>query len=105
MKNSAIVVFFTVAVALVLSFFAALALAKYRFTGRKLFIVLVIGIQMLPPTGLVIPLYVVAGPLSPGEHAQRRHPRLSDLLPAVLHMDAARLPDRHPEGARGGGDG
>jgi len=58
-KNSAIVVFFTVAVALVLSFFAALALAKYRFTGRKLFIVLVIGIQMLPPTGLVIPLYVV----------------------------------------------
>lgn len=58
-KNSAIVVFFTVVVALVLSFFAALALAKYRFTGRKLFIVLVIGIQMLPPTGLVIPLYVV----------------------------------------------
>jgi len=34
-KNSAIVVFFTVAVALVLSFFAALALAKYRFTGRQ----------------------------------------------------------------------
>ena len=58
-KNSAIVVVVTVAIALVISFFAALALAKYRFTGRKLFIVLVIGIQMLPPTGLVIPLYVV----------------------------------------------
>jgi N,N'-diacetylchitobiose transport system permease protein len=59
MKNSAIVVVAVVAIALALSFFAALALAKYRFSGRKLFIVLVIGIQMLPPAGLIIPLYVV----------------------------------------------
>jgi N,N'-diacetylchitobiose transport system permease protein len=58
-KNSAIVVAATVAIALVLSFFAAVSLAKYRFTGRKLFIVLMIGIQMLPPAGLIIPLYVV----------------------------------------------
>lgn len=57
-KNSVIVVAATVAIALALSFFAALALAKYRFTGRKLFIVLVIGIQMLPQAGLIIPLYV-----------------------------------------------
>jgi N,N'-diacetylchitobiose transport system permease protein len=57
-KNSLIVVVATVVIALVLSFFAALALAKYRFTGRKLFIVLVIGIQMLPQAGLIIPLYV-----------------------------------------------
>jgi N,N'-diacetylchitobiose transport system permease protein len=58
-KNSAIVVAATVAIALALSFFAAIALAKYRFSGRKLFIVAVIGIQMLPPAGLIIPLYVV----------------------------------------------
>jgi N,N'-diacetylchitobiose transport system permease protein len=58
-KNSVIVVVATVLIALVVSFFAALALAKYRFTGRKLFIVLVIGIQMLPQAGLIIPLYVV----------------------------------------------
>jgi N,N'-diacetylchitobiose transport system permease protein len=57
--NSAIVVVATVFLALALSFFAALALAKYRFTGRKVFIVLVIGIQMLPQAGLIIPLYVV----------------------------------------------
>jgi N,N'-diacetylchitobiose transport system permease protein len=57
-KNSVIVVVATVVIALGLSFFAALALAKYRFTGRKLFIVLVIGIQMLPQAGLIIPLYV-----------------------------------------------
>jgi N,N'-diacetylchitobiose transport system permease protein len=58
-KNSAIVVAAVVAIALALSFFAAVSLAKYRFTGRKLFIVLMIGIQMLPPAGLIIPLYVV----------------------------------------------
>jgi N,N'-diacetylchitobiose transport system permease protein len=57
-KNSVIVVVATVVISLVISFFAALALAKYRFTGRKLFIVLVIGIQMLPQAGLIIPLYV-----------------------------------------------
>lgn len=56
-KNSVIVVVVTVSIALALSFFAAVALAKYRFTGRKLFILVVIGIQMLPPAGLVIPLY------------------------------------------------
>src|SRR5690242_14029703 len=58
-KNSVIVVVATVVISLALSFLAALALAKYRFTGRKLFIVLVIGIQMLPQAGLIIPLYVV----------------------------------------------
>ena len=56
-KNSVVVVIATVFIALALSFFAAVALAKYRFSGRKLFIVLVIGIQMLPQAGLIIPLY------------------------------------------------
>jgi len=58
-KNSVIVVVATVVIALVLAFVAAIALAKYRFSGRKLFILLVIGIQMLPQAGLIIPLYVV----------------------------------------------
>jgi N,N'-diacetylchitobiose transport system permease protein len=58
-RNSIVIVLFTVAIAMVLAFLAAVALAKYRFTGRKLFIVLVIGIQMLPTAGLIIPLYVV----------------------------------------------
>jgi N,N'-diacetylchitobiose transport system permease protein len=57
--NSLIVVLATVLIALVLSFFAAVALARYRFGGRKLVIVLVIGIQMLPQTGLLIPLFVL----------------------------------------------
>ncbi len=58
-KNSLIVVLVTVGIAMTLAFLAAVALSKYRFTGRKLFIVLVIGVQMLPGAGLIIPLYVV----------------------------------------------
>jgi N,N'-diacetylchitobiose transport system permease protein len=58
-RNSLIVVSVTVALSLVLAFFAAVALAKFRFTGRKVFIVLMIGIQMLPQAGLIIPLYIV----------------------------------------------
>ncbi len=58
-KNSVIIVLVAVALSMVFAFLAAVALAKYRFTGRKLFIVLMIGIQMLPATGLIIPLYVV----------------------------------------------
>ncbi len=58
-RNSLIVVTVTVAISMTLAFLAAVALAKYRFTGRKIFIVLMIGIQMLPGAGLIIPLYVV----------------------------------------------
>jgi N,N'-diacetylchitobiose transport system permease protein len=58
-KNSLIIVCVAVALSMVLAFLAAVALAKFRFTGRKVFIVLMIGIQMLPQAGLIIPLYVV----------------------------------------------
>jgi N,N'-diacetylchitobiose transport system permease protein len=58
-KNSVIIVVVAVALSMVLAFLAAVALAKFRFTGRKLFVVLMIGVQMLPQAGLIIPLYVV----------------------------------------------
>jgi N,N'-diacetylchitobiose transport system permease protein len=57
--NSLIVVGVTVGLGVVLSFLAAVALAKFDFSGRSAFVVLMIGIQMLPPAGLIIPLYVV----------------------------------------------
>ena len=57
--NSLIVVSITVAISISIAFLAAIALARYRFTGREVFVVLVIGIQMLPQAGLIIPLYVV----------------------------------------------
>jgi N,N'-diacetylchitobiose transport system permease protein len=58
-QNSLIVVLVAVGASMVLAFLAAVALAKYRFTGQKLFVVLMMGILMLPTVGLVIPLYVV----------------------------------------------
>ena len=58
-KNTVIVVLVAVGVAMVLAFLAAVALEKYRFTGRKAFLVLLIGVQMIPGIGLIIPLYVL----------------------------------------------
>ena len=58
-RNSLIVVLATVVISIMLAFLAAVALARYRFRARTLFIILVIGIQMLPQAGLIIPLYVV----------------------------------------------
>jgi N,N'-diacetylchitobiose transport system permease protein len=58
-ENSVFIVGITVAISIVLAFLAAVALAKFRFGGRKVFIVGLIGIQMLPQVGLIIPLYVV----------------------------------------------
>ena len=58
-RNSLIVVSVVVVMSVTLAFLAALALAKFRFSGRAMFIVLVILIQMLPPNALIIPLYVV----------------------------------------------
>jgi N,N'-diacetylchitobiose transport system permease protein len=58
-KNSLIVVVAVVTISLVLAFLAALALAKFRFYGRKAFIVLIIGVQMVPLNALIIPIYLV----------------------------------------------
>ena len=57
--NSLIVVGVVTALSLVLAFLAALALAKFRFYGRAAFIVLIIGVQMVPLNALIIPLYVL----------------------------------------------
>jgi len=58
-KNSVIVVTVVVALSVVLAFLAALALAKFRFYGRKAFIVLILGVQMVPLAALIIPLYIL----------------------------------------------
>jgi N,N'-diacetylchitobiose transport system permease protein len=58
-KNSLIVVGAVTACSLVLAFLAALALAKFRFYGRRAFIVLIIAVQMVPLNALIIPLYII----------------------------------------------
>ena len=57
-RNSLIVVGAGVVVAVVLAFLAALALAKFRFYGRRAFVVIVFAVQMVPLAALIIPLYI-----------------------------------------------
>ena len=57
-RNSLIVVIVVVTLSLVLAFLAALALAKFRFYGRKAFIVITIAVLMVPLNALIIPLYI-----------------------------------------------
>ena len=70
-KNTLIVVLIAVGVAMVLAFFAAVALEKYRFSGRKAFLVLLIGVQMIPGIGLIIPvLPILIGEFTTGRDTQ-----------------------------------
>ena len=59
LRNSLIVVCVVVALSLVVGFLAALALAKFRLYGRTAFIVVLIGVQMVPLNALIIPLYIL----------------------------------------------
>ena len=54
--NSLIITLVTVSISLVIGFFGALAIARFRFSGRKVFIVAVLVVQMLPLTALTIPM-------------------------------------------------
>ena len=56
--NSLVVTLSVVAVATVAGFLAALALARFRFTGRRAVLVAVFGIQMIPAPALVIPMFL-----------------------------------------------
>jgi N,N'-diacetylchitobiose transport system permease protein len=58
-RNSLVVVGVVVALSLVVGFLAALALAKFRLYGRGAFIVVLIGVQMVPLNALIIPLYIL----------------------------------------------
>jgi N,N'-diacetylchitobiose transport system permease protein len=56
--NSVAVVVVTVLVSLALAFLAALAAARYRFSGRALLIIMLIVVQMVPLEALIIPIYL-----------------------------------------------
>ncbi len=58
-RNSVLVVVAVTGLSLMLAFLAALALAKFRFYGRRAFIILIIGVQMVPLNALIIPLYIL----------------------------------------------
>jgi len=58
-KNSLMVTLLVVVLALVIAFFAALAVSRFRFRGRRSFIVMVLIIQMIPSEALIISLFKV----------------------------------------------
>jgi N,N'-diacetylchitobiose transport system permease protein len=57
MRNSAMVTGVVVVLALVVAFLAALALSRFRFRGRKGFLVTVLIVQMIPAEALIISLF------------------------------------------------
>jgi N,N'-diacetylchitobiose transport system permease protein len=54
LRMSLLVTVLTVAAALVIAFLAAVALSRFRFRGRKSFVVALLVIQMIPAEGLFI---------------------------------------------------
>jgi N,N'-diacetylchitobiose transport system permease protein len=54
--NSLIITLATVLISVVIGFFGALAIARFRFTGRKIFVIVVLIVQMVPLTALTIPM-------------------------------------------------
>jgi N,N'-diacetylchitobiose transport system permease protein len=58
-RNSMLVTSTVVFFALAIAFFAAVALSRFRFRGRKAFLITVIAIQMVPAEALIISLFQV----------------------------------------------
>jgi N,N'-diacetylchitobiose transport system permease protein len=57
--NSIIITLGAVAGAIVVGFLAALAIARFRFAGRKAIILIVLGVQMVPLVAVLIPLFLM----------------------------------------------
>ncbi|WP_417564271.1 carbohydrate ABC transporter permease [Microbacterium sp.] len=59
LKNSVIIVGVTLIFAILLALFASAALSRFRFRGRKVILVIILAVQMLPGTALLIPQFLV----------------------------------------------
>ncbi|MEZ5091286.1 carbohydrate ABC transporter permease [Nocardioides sp.] len=59
LRNSLMVTGFTVLVAVVLAFVAALALTRFRFRGRRSFILLILVVQMIPGEAMIVSTYQI----------------------------------------------
>lgn len=56
LRNSLIITLAAVGISLVIGFLGALAIARFRFAGRKVFVFAVLIVQMIPLIALTIPL-------------------------------------------------
>lgn len=59
LKNSVIVTFFAVLVSVFFAFLACAALTLYRFKSRRVIMVLILAMQMLPGSAMLIPQFIV----------------------------------------------
>ena len=59
LRNSAIIAGLTTSICLILGVLSAYALARLRFPGSNIYMVLMMAVQMLPPIAIVVPLYVL----------------------------------------------
>jgi N,N'-diacetylchitobiose transport system permease protein len=59
LRNSVIVVSGAVVLSIVVGAFAAAALSRFHFRGRRTIMVLILAVQMLPGTALLIPTFLV----------------------------------------------
>lgn len=59
LRNSLVVVSLTVLVSLFLATFAAIAIARMKFKGKRSFITSLLIVQMLPLSALIIPLFLL----------------------------------------------
>jgi N,N'-diacetylchitobiose transport system permease protein len=59
LRNGLIITSMAVAGAIVVGFLAALAIARFRFYGRRALIMVILGIQLVPFLSLLIPLYLL----------------------------------------------
>jgi N,N'-diacetylchitobiose transport system permease protein len=57
--NSIIVVIFTVLISISIALFAAIAVARMRFRGKRIYVASILLVQMLPLSALLIPLYLL----------------------------------------------
>jgi N,N'-diacetylchitobiose transport system permease protein len=59
LKNSLIITLASVIGGLIVGFLGALALARFRFYGRRAFVLVILIVQMVPFTALLVPLYLM----------------------------------------------
>jgi N,N'-diacetylchitobiose transport system permease protein len=56
LRNSFVITLSAVAISVVIGFLGALAIARFRFRGRRIFVVAVLVVQMIPLIALTVPL-------------------------------------------------
>ena len=58
LRNSLLVTLGVVVISIVVAFSAAAALTRFRFPGRRTFLILVLAVQMIPQPALLIPVFL-----------------------------------------------